>query len=511
MGGTPPEVAGHSLTRLGRDPTRPHGLPRRHRALRANPLRQHRRRQTGTGTLLIQNAPPTLASVGLSPTAAVESTTFSCSPGASDDADGDGVSFLYRWERTRASVTSTISGATASALSGTDFNRDDTLRCFATPTDTTDTGAEVGSNTVTVQNTAPTTPAVRLTPTLSNVGDGPLVCGLTTASVDEDTLDSPTYSFGWQHNGNGWGGATATTSFTGDTIPTAAVLAGSYTCTAQATDGSAVSATATSNSATVQPAGTGISLDSVCGNTVNGVVCSGNCTKNTAQYTEAYCQMEGYAYADGYTEHFSGSFGPTVYYQDSSTGLPETCADVTPFNGYGATNNCTCASNTTCGTAPIYSVGDLGSLNFHANAQRGIMYQANTSDMIYNFTGYIDIPARCDIDWYVHESTSSSGPWTAVWSGTTSAEGAGQHLSGPVRYRVTSGRFYVLSFAWATSCATGASNSFNTTGSRAAGFGTQVGYSFDNSYPGYSANYVFPSFGVSSTVFYGPHEIAVGP
>jgi hypothetical protein len=66
----------------------------------------------------------------------------------------------------------------------------------------------------------------------------------------------------------------------------------------------------------------------------------------------------------------------------------------------------------------------------------------------------------------------------------------------------------VLSYAW-TGCANTPGYGFIGTGPTDAGFGDLVGYTFDNSYGGYNANYAFSNQGNSTTVFYGNMIIAV--
>ena len=50
-----------------------------------------------SNAVTIDNTPPELASVRLSPTPVYEGTTLSCVPGKTKDVDGDTVKVSYRW------------------------------------------------------------------------------------------------------------------------------------------------------------------------------------------------------------------------------------------------------------------------------------------------------------------------------------------------------------------------------------------------------------------------------
>ena len=103
---------------------------------------------------------------------------------------------------------------------------------------------------------------------------------------------------------------------------------------------------------TVRPpaaAVTGVPLNRLCGVSNGGTYCGGNCTSNTAQFADAYCQIGGFARAKSFVEQTSGTFTPVQFYQDSVTGLPSSCTDVLfASSGYTATASCTCLTNLVC-------------------------------------------------------------------------------------------------------------------------------------------------------------------
>jgi hypothetical protein len=126
-------------------------------------------------TLVVQNSPPVLTSVTLTPDPAYEPDTFVCTPGSISDPDGVGsVSASYRWfvgGVAIAPVTSTLDGAW--------FSKGQVVWCEATVSDGAASSAPVLSNVVTVSNSAPTLTSASITPsspsaddTLSCVGVG---------------------------------------------------------------------------------------------------------------------------------------------------------------------------------------------------------------------------------------------------------------------------------------------------------------------------------------------------
>lgn len=101
---------------------------------------------TISNVLVIQNSPPTLSSVSISPALPNDASTLSCLPAGLNDLDGDSVTISYAWE-----VNSALIGATTSSLSPTLSNQGDTVRCIATPFDGLDAGPPVLSPVVTIQ------------------------------------------------------------------------------------------------------------------------------------------------------------------------------------------------------------------------------------------------------------------------------------------------------------------------------------------------------------------------
>ncbi len=198
---------------------------------------------TDTGTALsdsvsVENTPPVLSDVTLTPEPATESDTFTCTPGTATDADGDTVTFSYAW-----AVDGVDPGVSTDTLTGDDFAKDDPVRCTVTPNDGTEDGAAVSSSFVTVQNSPPVLADVALTPTDAAEGDT-LTCTPGTASdADGETV---TFSYAWTVEGTSVAasGSTLSDSFwdKGDDV----------VCTVTPDDGDEDGSAASSNTVTIQ-------------------------------------------------------------------------------------------------------------------------------------------------------------------------------------------------------------------------------------------------------------------
>ena len=116
---------------------------------------------TVSSSVLIENTPPVLDSVSITPTVPYEGDTLYCTPGTTTDIDGTtSFTYVYSWEVNGLAVSSV-----SSSLTSSEYNRDDVIRCFATPNDGVENGLIVASDTVLVSNTVPEIGSVSLTPT----------------------------------------------------------------------------------------------------------------------------------------------------------------------------------------------------------------------------------------------------------------------------------------------------------------------------------------------------------
>ncbi|MFH1469813.1 MAG: Ig-like domain-containing protein [Pseudomonadota bacterium] len=155
----------------------------------------------GEDSVVIANSAPVLASVALTPDPASVSSTLSCTPATATDADGDTVSYAYAWE-----VSGSTIAATGSTLGAPSFARGDTVTCTVTPSDGTDAGTAVRSNTVTIANSPPSIVNVTIDPNPAYAGDA-LRCAWGGYSDADGDADASTIA--WTLNGSAAGSGTS--------------------------------------------------------------------------------------------------------------------------------------------------------------------------------------------------------------------------------------------------------------------------------------------------------------
>jgi len=146
---------------------------------------------SATASITVSNTPPVLASATLSPDPATTTDDLTCTPGSTSDDDGDSVSTTFTW--TVDGVTTSGSGT----LSASATARDQSVHCTVTPSDGTDAGTPVDSNTVVIDNTPPTVTSVTLVPTTLRTDDT-VTASVTTA---DDDGDSVSVSYAWTVDG----------------------------------------------------------------------------------------------------------------------------------------------------------------------------------------------------------------------------------------------------------------------------------------------------------------------
>ena len=192
-----------------------------------------------TATITIDNTAPEIDEAVLTPDPASAADDLVCTAGTAIDADGDDVELSYSWQVAgvvRAETGDTLPAGTA--LAG------NSVVCTIIPTDGTDAGAGVRSNTVVIDNAVPTSPEVSVSPDLSEPGDSDLVCSIDVDSTDADG-HTVTYTFEWEADGliypDDYTTATgpSTTTEADDTVPSADTsLAEEWTCSVTPNDGS---------------------------------------------------------------------------------------------------------------------------------------------------------------------------------------------------------------------------------------------------------------------------------
>jgi len=188
---------------------------------------------SAAATTTILNSLPTQPQIAIIPAAATSATPLTCTIATgSTDADGDTITYTYRWFVNGSVVNSTATLSAGAAQKG------DQVYCELTATDGQGNSPSATSTTTTILNSAPTAPIIEVAPAEPLVTDN-LTCNIVHPSVDFDG-DPVVYSYQWAKNG-------ALTANTTSTLPASATSYGDqWECRTTATDGTGVSATATS-------------------------------------------------------------------------------------------------------------------------------------------------------------------------------------------------------------------------------------------------------------------------
>ena len=144
-----------------------------------------------SAVVTIENTPPLIAEVLVSPTSADETTELSCSASASD-ADGDDLSWTLTWFVDGADVGD-------GTLTGERFDEGQSVTCEVTADDGYDT-TTASSASLLVGNAAPSAPVAALDAS-SVVAGATLTCSVAADAVDPDPADTLTYSWSWTVDG----------------------------------------------------------------------------------------------------------------------------------------------------------------------------------------------------------------------------------------------------------------------------------------------------------------------
>jgi len=170
------------------------------------------------------------------------------------DPDGDTVSLITNWTRTRAGTSVLV--AVAPTLNPQLFLKGDQLSVSSAAWDGTTQGNSMTAGPVTVQNATPTAPTIQIAPAAPLVAEGgadPLDCTILIASTDSDTNDTLTYNFAWTVDGGPWTGPVATVAHPGDSIPAAHTVDDQiWQCTVTASDDDPSPATSPSDTDSIE-------------------------------------------------------------------------------------------------------------------------------------------------------------------------------------------------------------------------------------------------------------------
>ncbi len=178
-----------------------------------------------SGAVRIGNAAPTAAIPTLRPAVANESSTLTCTPGATTDPEGDLVTVATRWRIAGSEV------GTGGTLTGSAFNKGDSVTCEVTPADPFAAGAPVESAPLTIGNSAPSAPTVAFTSTFVVPG----VTAECTIVTDGSDADGDVLSYTWSWSVNGVAAVGSSPSF----ATTGRLQGDTLTCSATPDDGTA--------------------------------------------------------------------------------------------------------------------------------------------------------------------------------------------------------------------------------------------------------------------------------
>ncbi len=155
-----------------------------------------------TATLEVRNLPPALDAVVIEPDPAFTDTTLVARTVGLDDLDGDDITLNFDWY-----VDGTLAQSGAEDTLGPDlFVKHQAVHVEVTPTDGTDDGDPVTSDTITIRNTPPILGSATITPTPIRTRTDATCVPADYADVDGDPA---TYAYEWTVNGR-VGGRSAT-------------------------------------------------------------------------------------------------------------------------------------------------------------------------------------------------------------------------------------------------------------------------------------------------------------
>ena len=195
------------------------------------------------------NTQPTISSVSLSPSTVRTGNSITASSSASD-ADGDGLTYTYAWyHQNEGSGGWSKIGGSGNTLSSSLFDKADRIYVTLVVNDGETNSATFTSSTITIANTAPTTPGISLSPGSPTDKQNITCSGSGGTDVDGDSLS---YRYWWYRNGSYY----TTTSSTGSSTISASVTSAGQTwrCEVARFDGTDYSSRS-SRSVTVVPSG----------------------------------------------------------------------------------------------------------------------------------------------------------------------------------------------------------------------------------------------------------------
>ncbi len=230
------------------------------------------------------NTPPEAPVVDVTPDSPTSANDLVCNiTTQSSDAHGDTITYTYQWYKDSVLQSSLTTNTVAAANTA----KGQVWKCVVTPNDGTVDGP-AAEDQVTIQNTAPATPVVDVTPN-SPTTAADLVCSITTQSTDADG-DTITYTYQWYKDD------VLQSSLTTNTVPAASTARGQvWKCIVTPGDGTANGSPAedqvtiqntapTAPVVAITPDSPGSSADLVCGITTESADADGDAITYTYQW-----------------------------------------------------------------------------------------------------------------------------------------------------------------------------------------------------------------------------------
>ena len=189
-------------------------------------------------TAIVENRFPVVSGVSLAPNLVYTNDIVTATAAFTDD-DAQTITETYEWHviDVVSGLDSLVQSSSDNTLSGlTHFERDDVVYVVVTPNDGISDGASITSSSMTISNTAPTSPTVSVSPNPAIYGQDDLICSVVTPSSDADG-DSIVYTYEWTDQTGSVLHTTTEVSDTADTLDVSLTSIGLLTCSVTPYDG----------------------------------------------------------------------------------------------------------------------------------------------------------------------------------------------------------------------------------------------------------------------------------
>ncbi|MEC7985582.1 MAG: hypothetical protein VX278_10500, partial [Myxococcota bacterium] len=148
-----------------------------------------------TVSTTLSNTSPVVTGVEISPSSVTEDDTITCSALGFEDVDGHtSITYQYGWV-----VAGVDLGFTSNTLTGADFDKNESVSCYAAADDSYNQGDIVSSSDIVIENDIPLIAGINVTPT-AVTSASVLTCGYVGYS-DSDPADSDQTIIEWYSGG----------------------------------------------------------------------------------------------------------------------------------------------------------------------------------------------------------------------------------------------------------------------------------------------------------------------